>query len=96
VGQSLDGLLIFGGCDKNLPGGMIGLLRSNIPGIYVYCGTILPGYCGAKELTVVSSFEAVGAIGRQGMSIDDMREVERHACPSTGSCGGMYTANTMS
>ncbi|SBT62953.1 dihydroxy-acid dehydratase [Candidatus Tremblaya princeps] len=95
-GQSLDGLLVVGGCDKNLPGGMIGLLRSNIPGIYLYGGTILPGYWGARELTVVSSFEAVGAMGRQGMSIDDMREVERHACPTTGSCGGMYTANTMS
>ncbi|CUX76669.1 Dihydroxy-acid dehydratase [Candidatus Tremblaya princeps] len=95
-GQCMDGILVVGGCDKNLPGGMIGLLRANIPGVYVYGGTILPGYWVGRELTVVSAFEAVGALGRHGVSIDVLREVERHACPTTGSCGGMYTANTMS
>ncbi|MBX7172854.1 MAG: dihydroxy-acid dehydratase [Pyrinomonadaceae bacterium] len=95
-GQSLDGVLAIGGCDKNMPGAMIALARLDIPSIFVYGGTIKAGHLDGEDLTVVSSFEAVGqhAAGK----IDDKRltEVEKHACPGAGSCGGMYTANTMS
>jgi len=94
--QSMDGILAIGGCDKNMPGAMIAMARMNIPAIFVYGGTIKPGHLEGEDLTVVSSFEAVGqySAGR----IDEVRlmSVERHACPGAGSCGGMYTANTMS
>jgi len=95
-GQWMDGVVVVGGCDKNMPGGMIALARMNVPGIYVYGGTIRPGNWKGRDLTVVSSFEAVGEFTAGRMSEEDFEGVERHACPSTGSCGGMYTANTMS
>jgi len=95
-GQWMDGVLVIGGCDKNMPGGMIGILRANVPAIYVYGGTIKPGRWKGQELSIVSSFEAVGAFMAGNMSEEDFVGIERNACPSTGSCGGMYTANTMS
>ncbi|MEN7526039.1 MULTISPECIES: dihydroxy-acid dehydratase [unclassified Cupriavidus] len=95
-GQWMDGVVVIGGCDKNMPGGMIALARINVPGIYVYGGTIRPGNWKGKDLTIVSSFEAVGEFTAGRMSEEDFEGVERNACPSTGSCGGMYTANTMS
>ncbi|CAG9177482.1 dihydroxy-acid dehydratase [Cupriavidus respiraculi] len=95
-GQWMDGVVVIGGCDKNMPGGMIALARTNVPGIYVYGGTIKPGNWKGKDLTIVSSFEAVGEFTAGRMSAEDFEGVEKNACPSTGSCGGMYTANTMS
>ncbi|MES2536366.1 MAG: dihydroxy-acid dehydratase [Pseudomonadota bacterium] len=95
-GQWMDGCVVIGGCDKNMPGGMIGLARTNVPGIYVYGGTIKPGKWKGKDLTIVSSFEAVGEYTANRMSKEDFEGIEKNACPSSGSCGGMYTANTMS
>ena len=95
-GQAMDGVLVCGGCDKNMPGGMIAMLRMNVPGIYVYAGTIKPGRWKGQDLTVVSAFEAVGAYAAGKMSEEDFVGIEKHACPSVGACGGMYTANTMS
>ncbi len=95
-GQWMDGVVVIGGCDKNMPGGMIALARTNVPDIYVYGGTIRPGNWKGKDLTIVSSFEAVGEFTAGRMSEEDFEGVEKNACPSTGSCGGMYTANTMS
>lgn len=95
-GQWMDGVVVIGGCDKNMPGGMIALARTNVPGIYVYGGTIKPGNWKGRDLTIVSSFEAVGEFTAGRMSQEDFEGVEKNACPSTGSCGGMYTANTMS
>ncbi|MHA6837981.1 dihydroxy-acid dehydratase [Ralstonia pseudosolanacearum] len=95
-GQWMDGVVVIGGCDKNMPGGMIALARTNVPGIYVYGGTIKPGNWKGKDLTIVSSFEAVGEFTAGRMSEEDFEGVERNACPTSGSCGGMYTANTMS
>ncbi len=95
-GQWMDGVLVVGGCDKNMPGGMMGMLRANVPAIYVYGGTILPGHYKGKDLNIVSVFEAVGEFSAGRMSDTDFREIERRAIPSSGSCGGMYTANTMS
>jgi len=95
-GQWMDGVLVLGGCDKNMPGGMIGILRANAPAIYVYGGTIKPGRWKGEDLSIVSAFEAVGAFMAGTMSEEDFEGIERNACPTTGSCGGMYTANTMS
>jgi dihydroxy-acid dehydratase len=95
-GQAMDGVLVCGGCDKNMPGGMIAMLRMNVPGIYVYAGTIKPGRWKGSDLTVVSAFEAVGAYAAGKMSDEDFRGIERNACPGVGACGGMFTANTMS
>jgi dihydroxy-acid dehydratase len=95
-GQWLDGVMAVGGCDKNMPGGMIAMARINVPAIYVYGGTIRPGRWKGKDLTIVSSFEAVGELIAGRMNQEDFEGIERNACPSTGSCGGMYTANTMS
>ena len=94
--QCMDGVVVVGGCDKNMPGAMIGMLRLNIPGIFVYAGTIKPGNWKGVALTVVSSFEAVGAYRAGKMSEEDFVGIEKNACPSVGACGGMYTANTMS
>jgi len=94
-GQWMDGVLVIGGCDKNMPGGMIAMLRTNVPSIYVYGGTIKPGNWKGKDLTIVSAFEAVGEFTAGRMSQEDFDGIERNACPSLGSCGGMYTANTM-
>ena len=95
-GQWMDGVVVIGGCDKNMPGGMIAMARTNVPSIYVYGGTIKPGNWKGQPLTIVSSFEAVGEFSAGRMSQEDFEGIERNACPSTGSCGGMYTANTMS
>ena len=95
-GQWMDGVLVVGGCDKNMPGGMMGILRANVPAIYVYGGTILPGTYKGKDLNIVSVFEAVGENAAGKLSDADLREIEMRAIPGTGSCGGMYTANTMS
>jgi dihydroxy-acid dehydratase len=95
-GQSMDGVLAIGGCDKNMPGAMIALARLNIPSIFVYGGTIKPGHYHGRDLTIVSSFEAVGQYTAHKIDETELTEIERHACPGAGSCGGMYTANTMS
>ncbi len=95
-GQSMDGLLAVGGCDKNMPGAMIAMCRLNIPSIFVYGGTIKSGHYQGKDLNIVSVFEAVGQYGAKAISRQDFEEIEHRACPGTGSCGGMYTANTMS
>jgi dihydroxy-acid dehydratase len=95
-GQWMDGVLVVGGCDKNMPGGLMGMLRANVPAIYVYGGTILPGRYKGKDLNIVSVFEAVGENAAGRMSDEDLLQIERRAIPGTGSCGGMYTANTMS
>ena len=94
--QSLDGLLAVGGCDKNMPGAMIAIARLNIPSIFVYGGTIKAGHFRGEDLTIVSAFEAVGSFCAGRMKEAELLEVERRACPGAGSCGGMYTANTMS
>ena len=95
-GQWMDGVLVIGGCDKNMPGGMMGILRANVPAVYVYGGTILPGRYKGQDLNIVSVFEAVGQFSAGKMSEEDFCQIERHAIPGSGSCGGMYTANTMS
>lgn len=95
-GQWMDGVLVIGGCDKNMPGGMMGMLRANVPSIFVYGGTILPGRYRGEDLNIVSVFEAVGEHSAGRINDEDLLAIERHAIPGTGSCGGMYTANTMS
>jgi dihydroxy-acid dehydratase len=94
-GQSMDGVLAIGGCDKNMPGALIAIARMNIPSIFVYGGTIKPGYYQGRALTIVSSFEAVGEFTADRIDEEELLEIERRACPGVGSCGGMYTANTM-
>ena len=94
--QSMDGLLAIGGCDKNMPGAMIAIARMNIPALFVYGGTIKPGHYAGRDLTVVSVFEAVGEFSAKRIDAAELLEVERRACPGAGSCGGMFTANTMS
>ncbi len=91
-----DGVVVIGGCDKNMPGGMMAIARTNVPAIYVYGGTIKPGHYKGKELNIVSAFEAVGEFTSGRLSAEDLKGVEENACPGSGSCGGMYTANTMS
>ena len=95
-GQWMDGVIVIGGCDKNMPGGMMGMLRANVPSLYVYGGTIMPGRYKGQDLNIVSVFEAVGQFSAGKMSQEDFCEIERRAIPGSGSCGGMYTANTMS
>jgi dihydroxy-acid dehydratase len=95
-GQAMDGALVVGGCDKNMPGAMMALARMNVPGVFVYAGTIKPGKWKGQDLTIVSAFEAVGAFSAGRMNEEDLVGIERNACPSVGACGGMFTANTMS
>ncbi|MFW8566633.1 dihydroxy-acid dehydratase [Orrella sp. 11846] len=95
-GQWMDGVVVVGGCDKNMPGGMSALARMNVPGIYVYGGTIKPGRYKGQDLNIVSVFEAVGEFTMKRMSEEDFKAIEQNAIPGSGSCGGMYTANTMS
>lgn len=95
-GQSLDGVIAIGGCDKNMPGAMIAMARLNIPAIFVYGGTIKPGHYHGRDLTIVSAFEAVGQFTAHKIDEAELTGIEKHACPGAGSCGGMYTANTMS
>ncbi len=94
--QSMDGVIAIGGCDKNMPGAMIAMARMNIPAVFVYGGTIKPGHLHGQDLTVVSSFEAVGQFSAGRIDESMLYAIERSACPGAGSCGGMYTANTMS
>src|SRR5262245_50266980 len=93
---SVDGLVAIGGCDKNMPGAMIAIARLNIPSIFVYGGTIKAGHLHGEDLTIVSAFEAVGKYCAGKIGGEELAEIERHACPGAGSCGGMFTANTMS
>jgi dihydroxy-acid dehydratase len=95
-GQMMDGVICVGGCDKNMPGAMMAMARINVPGIFVYAGTIKPGFWKGQKLTIVSAFEAVGARAAGKMSKEDFDGIEKNACPSVGACGGQYTANTMS
>ena len=95
-GQRMDGVVAVGGCDKNMPGSMMAMARMNVPGIFVYAGTIKPGFWKGEKLTIVSPFEAVGAFTAGKMSKEDFDGIEKNACPSVGACGGQYTANTMS
>ncbi|HLT99837.1 MAG TPA: dihydroxy-acid dehydratase [Burkholderiaceae bacterium] len=95
-GQWMDGVLVIGGCDKNMPGGMMGILRANVPAIYVYGGTIMPGRLNGKDLNIVSVFEAVGEHAAGRLNDAGLKDIERHAIPGPGSCGGMYSANSMS
>src|SRR4051794_29073941 len=90
-GQAMDGVLAVGGCDKNMPGGMIAMVRMNVPAIYVYAGTIKPGRWKGQDLTIVSAFEAVGSFAAGKMSEEDFAGIERNACPTVGACGGMFT-----
>jgi dihydroxy-acid dehydratase len=95
-GQRMDALVAIGGCDKNMPGSVMAMARMNVPGIFVYAGTIKPGFWKGEKLTIVSPFEAVGAFTAGKMSKEDFEGIEKNACPSVGACGGQYTANTMS
>ena len=95
-GQCMDGVLVVGGCDKNMPAGMMAMARINVPAIYVYAGTIKPGDWKGQALTIVSAFEAVGGFAAGKLAKEDYDGIERNACPSVGACGGMFTANTMS
>src|SRR6266567_2106147 len=95
-GQLMDGVVCIGGCDKNMPGSMMAMARINVPGIFVYAGTILPGHWKGQALTIVSPFEAVGAFAAGKMTQEDYDGIEKNACPTVGACGGQYTANTMS
>ncbi|HET7658236.1 MAG TPA: dihydroxy-acid dehydratase, partial [Bacillales bacterium] len=94
-GESLDGFVAIGGCDKNLPGCMIAIGRMNLPSVFVYGGTIAPGKLHGKDIDIVSAFEAVGKFNNGDIDGAELHQVECHACPGAGSCGGMYTANTM-
>jgi len=96
MGQCMDGVLCVGGCDKNMPGSVMAMARMNVPGIFVYAGTIKPGFWKGEKLTIVSPFEAVGAFAAGKMSKEDFEGIEKNACPTVGACGGQYTANTMS
>ncbi len=93
--ESMDGVVAIGGCDKNMPGAMIALARMNVPAVFVYGGTIKPGHYKGQDLTIVSVFEAVGQFAAHKIDAQELLEVERHACPGAGSCGSMFTANTM-
>ena len=95
-GEALDGLVAVGGCDKNMPGAMMAIARLDIPSIFVYGGTIKPGHLNGRDLTIVSVFEAVGALSAGKIDEQELLAIEKHACPGAGSCGGMFTANTMS
>ncbi len=96
MGQCMDGVVCVGGCDKNMPGSMMAMARMNVPAIFVYAGTIKPGFWKGQKLTIVSPFEAVGAFTAGKMSKEDLDGIEKNACPTVGACGGQYTANTMS
>ena len=95
-GQMMDGVLVVGACDKNMPGGMMAIARMNVPAIYVYGGTIKPGNWKGEDLTIASAYEAVGSYSAGKISKEDFVGIEKNACPTFGACGGMFTANTMS
>ncbi|OLZ40730.1 dihydroxy-acid dehydratase [Natrinema saccharevitans] len=94
-GERMDGLVTVGGCDKNMPGMMMAAIRTDLPSVFLYGGSIMPGEHEGREVTVQNLFEGVGAVADGEMSPDELDEMERNACPGAGSCGGMFTANTM-
>ena len=94
-GERMDGLVTIGGCDKNMPGMMMAMIRTDLPSVFVYGGSIMPGEHDGREITIQNVFEGVGAVAHGEMSEEELDEMERHACPGAGSCGGMFTANTM-
>ncbi len=96
LGQWMDGVIVIGGCDKNMPGGVMAIARCNVPAIYVYGGTVKPGHYKGRDITIVSAFEAVGEFTAGRLNEKDFKEIERRCVPGSGSCGGMFTANTMS
>ena len=96
IGERLDGVVCIAGCDKSLPGCAMAMARLNIPSVFVYGGSIMPGRWQGKDVTIQDVFEAVGAHAAGNLSEDELTDLELHACPGPGSCGGMYTANTMS
>ncbi|PSP23460.1 dihydroxy-acid dehydratase, partial [Halobacteriales archaeon QH_10_65_19] len=94
-GERIDGLVTIGGCDKNMPGMMMAAIRTDLPSVFLYGGSIMPGEHGGREITIQNVFEGIGAVAQGEMSEDELEEMERNACPGAGSCGGMFTANTM-
>ena len=94
-GERMDALVTVAGCDKNLPGMMMAAIRTDLPSVFLYGGSIMPGEHEGRDVTIVQVFEGVGAYAQGEMSGDELDELERHACPGAGSCGGMFTANTM-
>jgi len=94
-GERLDGLVTIGGCDKNMPGMMMAAIRTDLPSVFLYGGSIMPGEHDGREITIQNMFEGVGAVADGEMSPAELDEMERNACPGAGSCGGMFTANTM-
>ncbi len=94
-GERMDGLVTIGGCDKNMPGMMMASIRTDLPSVFLYGGSIMPGHHDGREITIQNVFEGVGAVAQGEMSEEELDEMERHACPGAGSCGGMFTANTM-
>ncbi len=94
-GERLDGLVMVAGCDKNLPGMMMAAIRTDLPSVFLYGGSIMPGEHDGRDVTIVQVFEGVGAVASGEMSEDELDDLERKACPGAGSCGGMFTANTM-
>jgi dihydroxy-acid dehydratase len=94
-GERMDGLVTIGGCDKNMPGMMMAAIRTDLPSVFLYGGSIMPGEHDGREVTIQNVFEGVGAVADGEMSEDELDDLERHACPGAGSCGGMFTANTM-
>jgi dihydroxy-acid dehydratase len=94
-GERVDGLVTIGGCDKNMPGMMMAMIRTDLPSVFLYGGSIMPGQHEGREITIQNVFEGVGAVAEGEMSEDELDEMERNACPGAGSCGGMFTANTM-
>lgn len=95
-GERMDGLVVIGGCDKNMPGMMMASIRTDLPSVFLYGGSIMPGEHDGEQVTIQNVFECVGAAAEGEMSEEELEELERNACPGPGSCGGMFTANTMS
>jgi dihydroxy-acid dehydratase len=94
-GERMDALVTVAGCDKNLPGMMMAAIRTDLPSVFLYGGSIMPGEHEGRDVTIVQVFEGVGSYGTGEMDADELDDLERHACPGAGSCGGMFTANTM-
>ena len=95
-GERMDGLITIAGCDKNMPGCMMALARLNVPGIFMYGGSIMPGQYNGRDVNIQDVFEAVGGYAKGDVTFDELRELECVACPGEGSCAGLFTANTMS
>jgi len=94
-GERMDGLVTIGGCDKNMPGMMMAAIRTDLPSVFLYGGSIMPGEHDGREVTIQNVFEGVGSVADGDMTEEELDDLERHACPGAGSCGGMFTANTM-